>query len=427
MAMSKHEFACDGYAEAMQKQMTRRAALTAGIAGVAWWAARKTALAQATFGENGNVLVVVFLRGGADGLNIVAPYTEDAYYRLRPTLAIKKPGSGTSALRDLDGFFGLHPSLAALHPIYEEGELAFIHAVGSGDQSRSHFEAMTTMERGADNRRAPQSSGWLARHLATTPSRESPLRAVALSRTVPESLRGATQAIAIRSLDEFRLAGSDDQRKAAEKALADLYQDGDDAFAGAGRDTLQVLKKLGAIDMESYSPENGAIYPGSSLGNGLKQIAILVRQEVGLEIASLDASDRGGWDTHIAQEFLLAMQLQDLGDSLAAFRKDLADDMSRVTVVVQTEFGRRAAENSGYGTDHGRASIMIALGGGVSGGRVIADWPGLEEDQLDGPGDLRVTTDYRDVLAEALSKRLGNARTDEVFPLSSIRPVGVFT
>ncbi|MCH7945208.1 MAG: DUF1501 domain-containing protein [Armatimonadetes bacterium] len=209
-------------------------------------------------------------------------------------------------------------------------------------------------------------------------------------------------------------------------ALADLFAKGDDAFSQAGRDTLEVLKTLNDFDPEKYVPSHSATYPDSSLGKALKQVSFLVRAEVGLEVACLDAGARGGWDTHVAQAPWLTGLLTDLAASLAAFRRDLAGEMRRVTVVVQTEFGRRAAENSGFGTDHGRASVMFAMGGGVQGGRVVADWPGLDKKQLTGPGDLQVTTDYRDVLAEMLKARL-NGRPADVFPGHRPKPVGVFS
>lgn len=387
---------------------------------------------------NGDVLVSVFLRGGADGLNIVAPFGDDAYHRARPTLGLGTPKGKTGPL-DLDGFFGLHPALAPLLPFYKDGTLAVVHACGSGDESRSHFEAMATMERGQrgdqKGQTAGNASGWIARHLASSPAEGggngSPLRAVAFAAIQPDSLRGATQTTTLNSLADFRLRlppsvqapGAADLRN----ALATLYQSGgNDAVAHAGRETLAVLDTLRRLDPARYKPANGAAYPASDIGNGLRQVACLVKGGVGLEVACLD---HGVWDTHIAQGGATGWQanlLADLSGALAAFARDLGHErLQRVTVLVITEFGRRVEENSGLGTDHGRASALFLLGGNICGGRVFARWPGLEKQQLDPTGDLRVTTDYRDVLAEVVARRLRNDRLSAVFPGYTPRFLGV--
>jgi uncharacterized protein (DUF1501 family) len=412
---------CDSYREAERRRLTRRAFVAGGLIGAAMWATRKTALAQTLVRENGNVIVVVFLRGGADGLNIVAPVAEDAYYRARPTLAV--PRNRALALDDV---FAFNPDLAPLLPLYKDGELAVVHAVGSADQTRSHFEAMSAMERGAATDRGDEKGGWLARHLLAHAGTDAPMRAVALASTMPQSLSGATQAVAIESLAAYRLDAPDADRARIEAALTAMYEAHDDAFSRAGRNTLQALAALRGYDAQDTRPENGATYPDTALGRGLSQVAYLVRQDVGLEVACLDAADRGGWDTHVAQGPWLAGLLDDLGRSLAAFRQDMGQEMSRVTLVVQTEFGRRVAENSGFGTDHGRGSVMLALGGGVRGGRVYGRWPGLSDEVLEGPGDLPVTTDYRDVLSELLEERLGSTTVGEVFPGFARGGVGMF-
>jgi uncharacterized protein (DUF1501 family) len=313
-----------------------------------------------------------------------------------------------------------------LHPIYQDGELAVVHAVGSGDQTRSHFEAMSAMERGAATDRGDEKGGWLARHLLAHGGAATPMRAVAFASTMPQSFSGATQAVAIESLADYRLNLPDGEREKAEKALLAMYADGTDVFSNAARNTLQAIKALRDYNAETTRPENGATYPDTSLGSALAQVAYLVRKDVGLEVACLDAADRGGWDTHVAQGPWLAGLLDDLGKSLAAFRRDMGREMSRVTVIVQTEFGRRVAENSGFGTDHGRGSVMLAMGGGVQGGRVFGRWPGLTREVLEGPGDLPVTTDYRDVLSELLERRLGSTSVGEVFPGFARSPVGMF-
>lgn len=437
----------------MSSKLTRRQVLTgaalAAAAGAVEGVGRNlSALASVTVGPRphqtgGDTLVVLFLRGGADGLNIVVPYADDGYHRLRPTLGLARPNDRTADAKarvlDLDGFFGLHPALAPLLPLYREGRFAAIHAAGSGDQTRSHFEAMATMERGLAQETGT-ASGWLARHLnATAGEIESPLRAVALAETMPDSLRGAINATALDSLADFRLlapaavpTGSDgrvfhnsppSRTEAITTTLRGLYgapssapRAPADPLQNAGRETLAALEAVRRLDPAHYHPESGAVYPNSELGNGFRQAACLIKGDVGVEIACLDM---GGWDTHVAQGRDSGWQparLADLGGALAAFTTDLGPRLAHVTTVVMTEFGRRAYENSGLGTDHGRASCILLLGGGVHGGRVFARWPGLAESQLDGPGDLRVTTDYRDVLAEILARRLKNPHLDAVFP-----------
>ena len=359
---------------------------------------------------DGNTLVVIFLRGGVDGLNVVVPYAEDSYYRARPTLAIARPNDRKAAREDraldLDGFFGLHPSLAPLLPLYAAGQVALVHAIGSMDSTHSHFEAMNAMERGLALSGSGDSSGWLARHLLTASGSRSPLRAVSIGDTMPDSLRGASTALALDSLDDFRLEGDAQFRSALDR----LYAAGDDPLTSAGRQTLK------ALDAIHKMPEaDHRTYPDTELGRGLRQVAKLIKSGIGLEVACLDKT---GWDTHVAQGAgtgILASQLRELGEALAEFARDMGSLMNRVTVVAQTEFGRRVQENDGFGTDHGHGSVMFLLGAGVKPG-VHAEWPGLEEEKLSGPGDLQVTTDYRNVLAEVLSARLQNAQSSRVFP-----------
>lgn len=435
------------------KQITRRqmfsGAALAVAAGAAGYAGRQlSALASVTVGPNAHkngvdALVVVFLRGGADGLNIVVPHGDDNYHILRPTLALTRPNDRRADVRaralDLDGFFGLHPSLAPLLPLYHSGRMGIVHAVGSGDQTRSHFEAMATMERGLSGDTGT-ASGWLARHLASTADpNDSPLRAVAVTDTMPDSLRGATSAVALTSLADYKLqdteekregkkekgtgAGSPKRSDAIAETLRGMYGNtapNADVLQGAGRETLDALDAIRRLDPAHYRPTIGAVYPQNELGQGLKQAACLIKGNIGLEVACLDM---GGWDTHVAQGRDAGWQptrLNDLGRALAAFAADLGPDIDHVTTIVMTEFGRRAAENSGLGTDHGRASCMFVLGGGIHGGMVHGVWPGLAESQLEnaggGQGDLRVTTDYRDILAEIVALRLKNPRLSDVFP-----------
>jgi uncharacterized protein (DUF1501 family) len=440
----------------MSMKISRRQILTGATlaaAGAAGIGRNLSALASVTVGTHtertgGDALIVLFLRGGADGLNIVVPHGDEHYYRLRPTLGLARPNDRASDPKaralDLNGFYGLHPALAPLLPFYKAGQLAVVHAIGSGDQTRSHFEAMATMERGLAGDTGA-SSGWLARHLnATAAEGDSPLRAVAVNDTMPESLRGATAATALTSLSDYRLVGpsatptgadnkihhlhSTGRTDAIAETLRGLYSDtatGPDALRGAGRETLAALEAVKRLDPANYRPAPGAVYPQTPLGNGFRQAACLIKGKVGLEVACLDM---GGWDTHVAQGRDAGWQpirLAELGGALAAFATDLGADIARVTTVVMTEFGRRAYENTGLGTDHGRASCMFLLGGGIRGGKVYANWPGLADTQLDGPGDLRVTTDYRDILAEIVSHRLRNPDLADVFPDYTPRFLGV--
>jgi len=368
-------------------------------------------------GPMGDTLVSIFLRGGVDGLSLVVPHGDDDYYRLRPTLALARPADLKASAADralnLDGFFGLHPALAPLLPLHRAGQLSAVHACGSGDQTRSHFEAMATMERGVASEVGP-ASGWLARHLETAPwNNPSPLRAVALGAILPQSLRGASGATTLTTVADLRLVSpfaGDGAR--FEERLAGLY--GDDALAEAGQEALSVLRTLDKLPADSSHIGH---YPDDDLSAGLRQVSQLMKSGVGLEAACLD---QGGYDTHVAQgngTGILAGRLRGLASGIAAFAADLGPQRwARTTVVVMSEFGRRAAENGGLGTDHGRAGAMLVLGGHVSDGRVHGVWPGLGAAQLDGPGDLKVTTDYRAVLAEIIERRLKNPNTAAIFP-----------
>ncbi len=410
-------FSCDGKGGMdSAPHLPRRQVIAGGLAGLGTLLLARHGLAQASFQvkqEHDNVLVVIFLRGGADGLNMAAPYVEDDYYRSRPTVALQKPGPGSGRLIDLDGYFGLHPSLGGLKPLWDDRQLAIIHAVGSGDQTRSHFEAMSTMERGLSTEaEAGAGGGWLGRHLLTTPGKNTPLRAVSLSDYMPDSLGGALGAAAMQSLSDFRLSSSDSDVFAA---LSGLYSGGGDVMTQAGHDTLAVLKSLADKDPSGYKPDHGTIYPENSLGRSLKEVAFLIKRDLGLEVACMDSQL---WDTHVAQGAAVGWQaalLKDLGDAVGAFFQDLGRLKDRVTLVIQTEFGRRIEENAGFGTDHGRGSVMFAAGGRVKGG-LHGRWPTLAPDKREGPGDLRVMNDYRDVLAEILIKRLYTADPAKVFP-----------
>jgi len=407
----------------MSQTITRRSflqssSLLAGASLLPRWMPR-LAFSPPGQGLRGDVLISVFLRGAADILNMVVPHGDDAYYNLRPTLGIPRPddrrADPSSRTIDLDGFFGLHPKLSPLVGAWQAGHMAIVHACGAPDESRSHFKAMELMERGVEDERGP-ASGWIGRHLASLETgNPSPLRAVALGEIPQRSLSGAVPVTALRSIADFHLAGDAHALAQMQAALNSLYS-GTDPVSGIGRETLQILDALQATDPLAYNSATDPAYPESDFGLGLRQIAILIKAEVGLEVAAIDL---GGWDTHFAQGGSVGQMAElmwDLASGLAAFHADLRDQADRLTVVVMSEFGRRAAENGSLGTDHGHGSLMILLGGHVSGGKIHGSWPGLAEDQLVGPGDLAVTTDYRDVLGEVCLRRLGNPALGEIFP-----------
>jgi len=397
---------------------TCRWVVPSAVAGWPAWMPR-LAFRPVAQGARGDVLLVVFLRGAADCLNVVVPHGEEAYYRLRPSLSIPRPDDRRAPLArravDLDGFFGVHPALAPLLPAWQAGHWAIVHACGAPDESRSHFQAMELMERGLTDLHGP-ASGWISRHLASFDTgNASPLRAVGIGEQVQRSLRGVVPASALQSIADYHLGGDPDSTARLQAALASLYG-GDDPLSQVGRETLSVLETLSALEASGYRPRPEALYPESDFGMGLRQVAALIRADVGLEAAAIDV---GGWDTHFGQggsEGLMAGLLADLGQGLSALHADLVDRIDDLTVVVMTEFGRRAVENASLGTDHGHGGAMFVLGGGVEGGRVHALWPGLEDGQLFGPGDLAVTIDYRDVLAEICRLRLNNPSVEAIFP-----------
>ena len=358
-------------------------------------------------GDRRECLVVIFLRGAADGLALVPPIADDAYYRARPTVGIRPERA-----LELDGTFGLHPALAGLKPAWDDGELAIVHAAGSEDSSRSHFEAQDLMEHGG-----LAAGGWLGRFLRfrSEPSAQA-LSAVALGKTLPECLRGAPAATVMQSLDDFSLGP---ESPALLPRLARLYAAESGELGRAARDTLEALHRIESLRASPYRPARGAVYPAGDFGRGLAQVARLVKARVGLEAAAIDL---GGWDSHLAQDTLLEPLMRRLARGIAALRRDLGDDLATTSVVVMTEFGRRVRENASLGTDHGRGSVMFVLGGGVRGGRVAGGWPGLEVDVLEGPGDVPVVNNYRDVLAPVL-RRHGAGSLSRIFPDFELRPL----
>lgn len=378
------------------------------------------------------ILVALFQRGAADGLNIVVPHAEPYYYQVRPTIAIPRPSRSSSAsdpraALDLDGFFGLHPALAPLKPLWDAGHLAIVHAAGSPDPTRSHFDAQDYMESGTPGVKAT-TSGWLNRALrAHCPDCEqgrspsslravAPLRAIAMDAQMPLSLRGPAPAVAISNLASFRI-GYGPQGAVAANAFETMYAHSQDALLEpAGRDTFAALRILKSLNPKAYRPAPGVRYPRRGLGNSLRQIAQLIKADVGVEVAFADV---GGWDNHVAEgsvEGQLAGRLREFAGAIAAFWRDLGDRAEDVVLVTMSEFGRTVHENGSAGTDHGHANAMFVLGGPVAGGKVYGQWPGLQPEQLYQGRDLALTTDFRDVLAEVLARHMGVAQLQPVFP-----------
>ncbi|HTS11596.1 MAG TPA: DUF1501 domain-containing protein [Candidatus Limnocylindrales bacterium] len=368
-----------------------------------------------TTGGGKKKMVVLFQRGAMDGLNVVVPFAEPNYYSLRPTIAIPQPRSGgADAALDLDGFFGLHPSLAPLVPLFHNGQLAIVQAVGSPDPTRSHFDAQDYMESGTPGVKATD-DGWLNRAVQSMPEdKASPFRAVAFGPYLPRTLQGSAPAVAIPDLKQFKMYGPPQTTEGGFEAM--YAQTVDEALRGVGHETFEAIEQLKKIDPDSYQPENGAEYPKGRFGQSLMEIAELFKADVGLEVAFLDS---GGWDHHVNEggvQGQLSSLLRDLGQGLAAFHQDMGDRMSDVVFVSMSEFGRTAHENGNRGTDHGHANCMFVMGGDVKGGHVYSRWPGLSEGQLHDGRDLAVTTDYRSVLGEIITKHLGDGKLDAVFP-----------
>ena len=376
-------------------------------------------------------LVTIFLRGGADAMNIVVPYGTKRYYDIRPTLAIPPPKSEGGALK-LDKKFGLHPALVDLMPYWEAEQLAPIVCVGSPHSTRSHFDAQDFMERAAPGLRTVH-DGWLNRYLALSHDARKPrrgeaekaniLRAIAMQGLLPRALRGPHAVLAVPS----RRVLNDDATLAMFGPLyGNMADDGMDSGISTaktkggivyetGRNTMATMKRFREI-VEDSKNSGKVRYPGGSLGDKLKDVARVIRADEGFEVAALDI---GGWDTHSNQggsEGNMANRLANLGGSLAAFMTDLGPHLENTTVMVMSEFGRTCRENGNYGTDHGHGGMMLVMGGGVEGGKVLGKWKGLEDDDLYQARDLDVTTDFRDVFYEVLRRHMDFEVPRDFFP-----------
>ncbi len=382
---------------------------------------RKLAFAdEAHLGTVNKSLVCIFLRGGADTLNMLVPYANDDYYKLRPNIAIKSPSRGGSAAAlKLDDLYGFHPKMAPLLPIYREGRLGMVQAVGTDNFSGSHFEAQDQVEHGESCGHS-LGGGWLGRHLASRSiGQQTPLSAVAIGTALPESLRGAPSASVLNSIEEIKLQAPAGQSQAIAKALAQLYGTEVALLAEPSKTTLELLGRVEKLQGKTYRPANGAVYPDNTFGKGLKEIARLLKGGVGLEVAALDLN---GWDTHFFQGAEVGLQadsIEQLANGLAAFDRDLGSARGAVTTLVITEFGRRSYENSSMGTDHGRGFTVFAIGDRIAGGQVHGPLPHLTRGQqmdLLGPSGLAVQFDYRSALSEILVRALDNRRIENVFP-----------
>ncbi|PYN81508.1 MAG: hypothetical protein DMD96_09625 [Candidatus Rokuibacteriota bacterium] len=407
---------------------TRRTFLKAGgCALVAYAAAPRFLLRTARAAEaNGKVLVAVFQRGAVDGLSMVIPHGDAGYTGVRPSIGLLPPRRGESDRAiDLDGLFAFHPALAPLVPLWENRALAVVHACGSPDTTRSHFDAQDYMETGTPGIKSTP-DGWLARAVKTRPASRTPFRAVAMGPALPRTLQGDVGAISMQSIERFDVrAGTD---ASARQGFESLYEQGvRDLLHGTGRETFEAVKMLRGVNAARIAPANGADYPRGQLGEALRQIAQLIKANVGLEVAFADMQ---GWDTHVgqgAERGQLALRFREFGAALAAFAQDLGGKMADVVVLTMSEFGRTVAENGNRGTDHGHATAMLVLGGGVRGGRVYGRWPGLAGHQLFEGRDLAVTTDFRTLFAEVATRHLG-APAAPLFPGFTTRepPLALF-
>jgi uncharacterized protein (DUF1501 family) len=421
------DWGCDMHGRDLPRRnaVTRRGFMRGGALALVGTSVIPSFLTRSIYAEmttaaaNKKKLVVIFQRGACDGLNVVVPYTESNYYSMRPTIAIKK-----NEVLDLNGYFGLHPAMAAMKPLYDQGHLAIVHAAGSTDTTRSHFDAQDYMESGTPGVKVTQ-DGWLNRALQaeTLDGKPTAFRAVALGTQVPRTLQGKIPAIAVANLSDFSVAGKGPQTSPISNAFQAMYDESSDSVLhGTGEETFEAVKMLKSADPAKYQPAAGVTYPNTAFGNSLKQVAQLLKANLGVEAAF---SDIGGWDTHQNQGGAtgqLANRLTEFSNTIAAFWKDMGQDSENVTLVTMSEFGRTARQNGTGGTDHGHANVMFVLGGSVKGGKVYGKWPGVGNDQLNEGRDLKVTTDFRNVLGEAAYKTLGSRNMELVFPGSSVDP-----
>jgi len=371
-------------------------------------------------GGRRKLLIAIFQRGAVDGLNMVVPYGEADYYTVRPSIAIARPGSGGGAALDLDGFFGLHPRMAALKPHWDNRALAIVHAAGSPDNTRSHFDAQDYMESATPGVKSTK-DGWLNRYMRVAHTHDTPLSAVAMTRQMPRSLQGVAPALAMGSVGEFAVRGA----MGAQETFEDAYaKAADHVLKGTANDAFEAMRTLSSKTGRVYRPANGAQYPRTPFGQSLQEISRLAKADVGLEIAFAES---GQWDHHVNEGGAtgqIANRLDDFASGIAALATDLGERMADTIILTMSEFGRSVLENGSRGTDHGHGNAMMLIGGGVRGGKVYGTWPGLREDQRHDGRDLKVTTDFRDVFGEIVVRHLGASETlaAQVFPGYGVQP-----
>lgn len=367
--------------------------------------------AAALGASNDKTLVVLFLRGAADGLNIVVPFKDPNYHKSRPTLGLAEPSQGRGVL-DLDGTFGFHPALSPLMPLWKEGKLAIVHAAGSTEHvTRSHFDAQDDMETGTPGLKAT-SDGWLNRALQVSADylKEGPLTAVALSPRLPRILRGDFQVSSMPNARDYKFKQGD----SAADAFEQMYADGLDSLLGrVGKQSVESVRQIQSLLSKPDNSGTKVEYGQGALNRGLSDLARLIKSGAGMKVAFVDV---GGWDHHTNEEYRLTELMREVGSALSSFFKDLGDKGRDVTLVTMTEFGRTVRENGARGTDHGWGSVMFVAGGPVKGGKVFGKWPGLAEENLFEGRDLKVTTDYRQVYCELLTRHLGVKNLSAVFP-----------
>jgi uncharacterized protein (DUF1501 family) len=373
--------------------------------------------AETATGTSGKRLVVLFQRGAADGLNIVVPHAEQAYYAMRPSIAIPRPRNNGDGVIDLDGFFGLHPSMAAFKTLWDQKHLAIVHAAGSPDNTRSHFDAQDYMESGTPGVKATE-DGWLNRAVAgLKEAQPSPFRAVAMGGSLPRTLAGSVPAVAMSDIRGFSVGGRGPGGNPASNSFEAMYEQSvDTVLHGTGNETFEAVKMLKSADPEKYTPAESARYPNGRFGDSLRQVAQLIKANLGVEVAFADI---GGWDHHVNEGSVqgqIANLTREFSQAIAAFWTDLGDLGENTVIVTMSEFGRTARENGNRGTDHGHANVMFVLGGPVRGGKVYGRWPGLQQEHLYEGRDLAVTTDFRQVLSEAVYGHLGSHNLQSVFP-----------
>src|SRR5690349_21430030 len=402
--------------------ITRRVFLKKGALAIVGTSVVPSFLARAVYAAEtsapgGRRLVVLFQRGAADGLNIVVPHAENAYYSMRPSIAIPRPRNGPDSAIDLDGFFGLHPSMTAFKPLWDQKHLAIVHAAGSPDNTRSHFDAQDYMESGTPGVKSTE-DGWLNRAVAgVNEDSPSPFRAVAMGGSLPRTLSGSVPAVAMSDVRTFGVGGRGPDGAAASNTFEAMYEQSvDTVLHGTGNETFEAIKMLRSANPEKYTPAPGANYPRGRFGDSLRQVAQLIKANLGVELAFADI---GGWDHHVNEGSVqgqIANLTREFSQAVAAFWTDLGDLGEDTVIVTMSEFGRTARENGNRGTDHGHANVMFVLGGPVKGGKVYGRWPGLSPEKLYEGRDLAVTTDFRQVLSEAVANHLGNKNLAKVFP-----------